>query len=121
MFRIVCYVEDKHLPKVLHALAGLVLNMDPPQPVTNAVVIKPSKANGALPAIKEASPTGTSFKGQLIDHLATKKGSRLTSQDLRDQFTSAGGNPNSVNGVLINQLIEEKVIKRVGRGLFVAL
>ena len=110
MFKIVCLVEDKHLPKVLHAMAGLVVNMEPPQPVINAVVNKGQ--------IVQAT-TATSFKGQLIEELKKKSGSLISTKAMKDFFISIGANPNSINSTLTNQLIEEKVLKRKDRGLFV--
>ena len=49
MFRIVCFVEDKNLGKALTALTGLVLNMEAPQLVVNAVVKKGKIEQAAEP------------------------------------------------------------------------
>lgn len=117
MFRIVCFVEDKALPKVLHAVAGLVVNMEPPQPVQNAVIEKVGKVK----QIKQES-NATSIKGRLIEWLDGIKGSRITSTDVKNKYTELGGNPNGVNGQLTMDLVKKhKVLKRISRGQFAVI
>ncbi len=117
MFRITFIVEDKNLPKVLHAITGLVLNMEPPQPVTNAVVVKPAKA----PAKVEQASTATSIKGRLVEYLGTIKGSRISTVEMRDKWVEYGGAPGSLNGSLLIQLKEENRIRSISRGFYTAL
>lgn len=107
MFRIVCFVEDRNLAKVLHATAGLVLNMEPPQPVTNAVLVKPQ--------IEQAS-AATSIKGRFTEYLSTIKGDKINIIDMRKKWVELGGLPSSLNGTLLIQITKEGLLKRVARG-----
>lgn len=106
------FVDDKHLPKVLTAMAGLVISMDVPRPVINAVV-----KNGK---VAQASSTA-SFKGRLIEYLGTIKGTTITTTELKAKFAELGANPNSLNGALTSQLLDEKVLKRKSKGVFFTL
>jgi len=87
MFRIACIVDDKNLPKVLHALSGLVLNMEPPQPVVNAEV-KGGK-------VKQAS-SGIATWERIWDMVhKLPNGSIYTSANLKADIIKAGGVENS--------------------------
>ena len=102
MFRIPeFFVEDKNLPKVLTALAGLTLNLKAPQPVHNAV------ANGD----KVEATTGKHLYEQVHSALhkklitgATFDGSVLL------EVVSALGHPDS-KGYMVKVLTEKGFIK----------
>lgn len=112
MFRVVFMVEDRNLHKVLHALTGLVVNMEPPQPVTNAVV-----KNGK---VKEASSGGTRKERFFEAVKANQKGSELTTDDLRAAMVAAGGMATSLNGIMA-ELFKRKIIKRKSMGHYTVL
>lgn len=112
MFRIVCLVEDKNLHKVLHAVAGLVVNMEPPTPVVNAV-IKNGKAVQAS--------TASSKKDMLIEQLKPLRGKQVTTGEMKKMFVALGGGESSVNSTLTGHLMDEKVLKRKERGVFLVL
>ncbi len=103
------FVEDKHLHKVLSALQGLVIKMDVPRPVVNAVHEKGQ--------IKQVS-TAVSFKGRLIELLKAKSGSLISTTALKDMYIELGANPSSMNSTLLGGLIDEKVLRRKERGLY---
>lgn len=109
MFRLVMFVEDKKLAPVLNALSGLVLNMEPPQPVTNAV--KASKNN-----IKQASGE-TTIKDRVIGMLKARSGQDITTQEIKEMTVQSGGQPTS-NASYITSLVEERVVKRKDRGVY---
>ena len=122
MFRIVCFIEDKNLAKVLHAMSGLVLNMEPPQPVINATISKSVKQTPPwkqmdVPEIKQTS-VATSIKGRLAEYLDTIKGARVSIADLRTKWVEFGGLPTSLNGSLMTELAKEGHVKRVARGQY---
>lgn len=109
MFRIVFLVEDKNLAKVLHATTGLVLNMEAPQPVVNASVIKTE--------VKQKS-TASSIKGRFTEYLSSIKGARVTTTELREKWVELGGMPSSLNGTLLSQLKEEGHVIGIARGQY---
>lgn len=111
MFRVVFMVEDRNLHKVLHALTGLVVNMEPPQPVTNAVV-----KNGK---VKEVS-SGATKKERFFEGVQALKGSAITTDDLKKVMASVGGAPTSINGIMA-QLFKRKIIKRKSMGHYTVL
>lgn len=87
MFRIAFIVEDKNLPKVLHALQGLALNMEPPQPVVNAAVQKGK--------VVQAS-AGTAAWERVWDAVSKfPKGSTITSADIKECIVKVGSQVNS--------------------------
>lgn len=106
------FIEDKNLSKVLIALAGLVVNMDAPQPVVNAVVKK-----GKL----EQETSGSSLKDRVIEKLRMKrKGQVISSTDLTNIIAEVGGTPASKNYIQ-KLLFEEKFMKSKERGSYVIL
>lgn len=103
MFRLSFFVEDKNLPKVLIAVQGLALNMEAPQPVVNATVVK-----GKVKAVKEG---GYSLINEVTAILVKyKKGTGFNSALLKDIIARAGGQPGSF-GYISNQLRKNKIIK----------
>lgn len=113
MFRLVCYVEDSNLPKVLHAVAGMVLNMEPPQPVANAIV-KHGK-------VQEA-PAGTksiSYKQDLVNAIRELDKETVTIKKMAEIWTGFGGEKKSVNFALMKSLIDKRVLEKTPhRGVY---
>lgn len=103
MFRIVFFVEDKNLPKVLHAVQGLVLNMEPPQPVVNAKVEK-----GKVKALSEG---GSSMASRVATQVrAAGKGTAVNSEWLKSAIVKAGGQATSFS-YLLKILKDQKIVK----------
>ncbi len=108
MFRIACLVEDKNLPKVLHALNGLVLNMEPPVPVANATV----KA-GKVVAVSSASS-----KHELVANaLARHPNQLITSAEIKEIIRQIGGEGTAYNYYVL-LMIQQKLLKLKDRGTF---
>jgi hypothetical protein len=102
------FIEDKNLPKVLYALSGLVLNMEAPQPVVNAVVKKGK--------VEQAS-SNASLKSRVLETIATmKKGTEMTSAELKGLITKRRGNETSYNHCYMVK--KAKMIKTKSRGVF---
>lgn len=131
MFRLVCFVEDKNLAKVLHAVSGDVLNMEVPQPVSNGKVVKASNGNGNGHhrddgAVKKVErrivqrPEGSSMREIVITHIkAMPKGTPVPIDFVRKMIVSNGGNPTGTFA-LMGYLVREKVIKRLSQGEYCA-
>lgn len=113
MFRIVFFVEDKNLPKVLHAVQGMVLNMEPPQPVVNATV-KEGKV--------QAASSGTATWERLWDEvIKCPTGPLITSADLKRLITKVGGQVGSFS-YFLKVLKDNNVLKSTKkRGEYVVL
>lgn len=110
------YMEDKHLAKVLSAVAGLVISMDVPRPVINAVVHKGK--------IKQAVATngggGTIITLVRDKILGFAKGTDLPVSQIRTFIKEAGGT-SGTSGYYTNQLKKQKVIKLKQRGTWTVL
>ena len=106
------FVDGKNLSKLLRASAGLVVKMDVPRPVINAVVdkgtIKP--ASGAR-GIKEKFT-------ELVRQFT--KGTDLPTSQLRTLMKQAGGSEGGI-GYYTQALKTEKVLKLKERGLWTVL
>lgn len=112
MFRLTFFVEDKNLPKVLHAVQGLALNMEVPQPVVNGTAV-----NGKVKAVS----SGSTIIDRMVDSIsAGQKGQALTSNDLREIIVKCGGQSGSI-GTYSSQLLDRKVLKRKARGEYITL
>lgn len=103
MFRIVCFVDDKHLSKVLRNLAGQVINMEPPQPVDNVKVQK-----GKLVQAAES--------GNLIDKVAAALAkypakTTIESSLIKELIVAHGAQASSLHYVAKN-LVKAKVLKK---------
>jgi hypothetical protein len=108
MFRIEFFVEDKHVAKVLHSLAGVALNLST-QSVANAVPTKGKKVVAKL--------SGGSIKDRVIELVQKHESTDLSTDELRAIIKEAGGMPISI-GTYRNYLVEAKVIKMVSRGYY---
>ena len=106
------FVEGKHLEKVLIAVSGIALNMDPPQPVVNARV-----KNGGVKQVNG----GSSIKEHLIAEIAKlAKGSLYTNDNLRADIVKVGGSESSYCH-FAKTFIGLKILKRKGRGEYVVV
>jgi hypothetical protein len=94
-------VEDKNLAKVMHALAGLILNMEGPQPVSNAKLTK-----GKVTAVSDAS---TLF-GKAADALRSSSSEMVTTKELKIMLIDHGGSETSLP-YLLKKLQEIRVLK----------
>jgi hypothetical protein len=103
MFRIEVFVQDDKLAAVLHALSGMVMNLDV-QPVANAVV-----QNGKV----QAETGGTLvelFGPYLNDHPEP-----VTVDYVRSFLVSAGRSPTSYQH-LLKEALKAKLITKRGKG-----
>jgi hypothetical protein len=103
MFRIEAFCDDKNLPRVLHALAGLVHGQPAIQPVANAQV-----TNGEL----HSSGDLTEQFGKYAKVLKLKK---FVAGDLTE-FTKMIGLAPSSRQYVIKQLLTAKAIRKHGAG-----
>lgn len=107
MFRVECFCEDKNLPKVLLAIAGVAVGQPTVQPVVNAVA-----KNGAIAAASS---------GDVVEMLVSwlkKTGKGKTGfrpVEVREFCQSVGRSEGSYTYVL-NQAREAKAIKKAGGG-----
>jgi hypothetical protein len=109
LFKLSFLVEDKNLPKVLHAVAGYALNMETPQPVGNTVVKK-----GKV----KAKANGTSMPDLIAHELQVEMpDSSVTSSHLKKLLVKAGGAETSYN-YLIKALVKRRVISSTSRGMY---
>ena len=106
MFKLTCYVDDKKLGPALHALTGLVLNMEAPMPVANAVA-----KNGKV------EQTGSQFIWERVaSKLNEKSGRLISSAEIREIALAEGSS--TIIGTLVGKLTEEGILKRKSRGLY---
>lgn len=112
MFRIVFFVEDNKLSKVLHAVQGMVLNMEPPQPVVNAVVEK-----GTVKAETKA----TSIKELFLEHIERlPKDTVIATGNIKQVLEQLGGSASSYNH-FVSFAKKAKLLKARSRGHFIKL
>lgn len=105
------YVEDKNLPKVLTALAGLALNMKAPVPVTNAVV-----QNGK---VRQANHEATTIKDQFLDAVGKMpQGTIFTSSNIKQMIGGFGGSTSAYNHY-VKAMKDAKLAKPRSRGHFI--
>ena len=97
-------VEDKNLPKVLRALAGLVVNLQAPRPVVNAEVIQ-----GKVKQIRtiEGSPLVMLVAQKIRESNLTE----ITSTTIRNFIAEVGGQTGSYS-YFIGMLHKMKVLKK---------
>lgn len=114
LWRFEFYVQGKHLEKVLESVSGIALNMQPPQPVGNAVV---EKVKGQK-QIKAELP-GTTIVAQMITWAASfEPDTVITSGQIQDESGRLGGSKQG-GTYYTNALIESGIFKRRSRGMFV--
>lgn len=101
------FVEDKKLTDFLHAMAGRVASMDPPQPVINASV----GTDGKLTADSHGGTMAELF----IAHCVKNKIPRVTPADVRAFLESVGRSPASCQHVL-RQGVEHRALRKKGKG-----
>lgn len=112
MFRVTFFVEDNKLSKVLHAVQGLVLNMEPPQPVVNATIEK-----GTVKAASSAS----SYKDMFLDYVGKlPTGTVFTSGNIKQQLTQLGASSSAYNHY-VKAMKTAKLAKPRSRGHFIKL
>jgi hypothetical protein len=101
MFRIEAFCDDKNLPRVLHALTGLLLGTPKIQPVANAQasngVIK-AKVNGDLAALFEA-------------HVKRHRLATVTPKQLKEFAVEHGYSEKSYSNIL-TRMIEAKHLRK---------
>lgn len=105
MFRMVFIVEDKNLSKVLHALQGLVLNMEPPQPVVNAAVQK-GKVVQASSGVKTWERLWDEVKKLPAGHV-------LTSEAFKAEIVKVGGQVTSNN--YFSKVLRDNGVLKIGK------
>lgn len=109
MFRIACFVEDKHLAAVMHALGGKALNLEV-APVTNAVPVK------GAPKVKQ-EVEGASKQEQLISRLRAYPEVVITTDQIKKLVEAVGGKASSANNYIVN-LKDLKILKPRARGSY---
>jgi hypothetical protein len=110
MFTFQVYVDDKKLAYVLWALAGHVIQMSPPQPVTNVV-----KGRNGLTA---EVPSGDSVQ-RLEKWLAERKLKKVAALDIK-QFCQEAGLSTTSYSNMITRAKAAGLLKRVKRAGFKA-
>lgn len=114
LWRFNFFVQGKHLEKVLEALSGVAINMEPPQLVGNAVV---EKVNGQK-QVKAELP-GTSITAQVTAWAsAFAHDMVITSSQIQDTVINLGGSQGG-NSYYTIRLLKAGIIKRRSRGVFV--
>jgi len=104
------FIDDLKLHKVLQALSGLVISMDPPRPVVNAVVKKGK--------VKQDQPE-TSMRDRFLQSITKLPlNTVLTSEQIKEIITKIGGQPTGYT-YYANLLLESGYATRRGRGQFV--
>jgi hypothetical protein len=107
MFRIECFVTDKHLPDVLRALGQRVMNLSV-VPVVHAAVEK-TEGKGK-PKIRQAA--STTLEAWLVE---LRKKPAIVVQHMKDAAQAAGASPTSY-GYLLKQAVAQKLIRKHGKG-----
>lgn len=115
MFHVQFLTDDKKFGDVMAALSGKVMNLEW-RHIVNAKV-----KNGAVVAKHPAGSIREALIPALIEaDPKIAKGGTFTSDMMRAKVEELGGSGASLNG-LTQVLLQRKVIKRVGRGQFVAV
>lgn len=108
------FVEDRHLTKVLTALAGLVIKMDVPRPVINAVATPKGE-------IKQEAVRDGSVKAELTASiLKFNKGTELPISQIKTMIKEAGGSIDSYS-YYVSQLKKDKILKLKARGVWLVI
>jgi len=101
MFRIETFCEDKNLPRVLHALTGLVHGQPIVQPVANAKATKngvQAKSNGELVQL-------------FMEHIKSNKISTIFPKDMKEFVVRHGYSERSYP-YFLKQMTKNKLLKR---------
>lgn len=112
MFKIDFFVEDKHLPAVLHSINGKALNLQV-APVVNAVVAKDKRGrpNGKLK--QNAEHTMGLFLKEL--KAITGDAGEISAANAKTALEKAGLSPTS-NNYFLKQAVKARLIKKGKRG-----
>src|SRR6267142_2434755 len=106
------FVDGKNLHKLLRASAGLVVKMDVPRPVINAMVEK-----GTLKQVSNAK----GVKEKVIELVRQfSKGTDIPSTQFRTIVERAGGSSGGA-GYYTQMLKEQKILKLKHRGLWTVI
>jgi hypothetical protein len=104
MFKIEVMCDDKNLPRVLHALTGLVLGSPKINPVVNA-----EERAGKVRARTNGSPSAL-----LSAWLGQHKLTRITAAEIK-QFCRTNGYSERSYSSVISQALKHKVLRRSGK------
>ena len=103
------FVAGKNLHKLLRASAGLVVKMDVPRPVINAMVEK-----GTLKQVSNAA----GIKQKMIELIRQfSKGTEIPTSQIKTLVERAGGSSGG-SGYYTQMLKNEKILKLKQRGLW---
>lgn len=109
MFRIELFCDDKKLPAVLHALAGLALGDPKIMPVINAE--RAPKSGGGVKQITN---------GKLIElfavYLTKTRAVEITTKDAQAFLKNAGRSPGSASYLLRNAVDAHLIKRGTGKG-----
>lgn len=97
MFRMECFVEDKHVADVLRAVAGMVHNLQ------------------IVPVVEPSTVNGSDRTADLFADYLNKHEGQITVQYAREFQKSIGRSPSSAQYVL-SEAVRHKIIRRVGAG-----
>lgn len=113
MFRVLFFVEDKHLAQVLHSVTGVALNLET-QPLTNAKVTKEKPATTKKKVVAKDSGNVTE---QLVTAVRGLPDVTITSKQLVKLVTDAGCSPDSYSHFTAN-LVKLGVLESRSRGVY---
>src|SRR5882672_508139 len=106
------FVDGKNLSKLLRASAGLVVKMDVPRPVINAVMDK---------GIIKAASNAKGVKEKVIELVREfAKGTDIPATQFRTIVERAGGSSGG-SGYYTQMLKEQKILKLKHRGLWTVI
>lgn len=106
------FVDGKNLHKLLRASAGLVVKMDVPRPVINAVIEKGT--------IRQSS-NAKGVKEKVIELIGQfNKGTDIPTSQIKTLVGRAGGSEGGA-GYYTQMLKEQKILKMKSRGLWTVL
>ena len=110
MFRIECFVTDRHLPDVLRALGQRVMNLSV-QPVVDAAIEKRAGAKGPREKIIKQT-NGSSLEGFIRELV---KAPAINSATAQAAAQASGAAPASY-GYLLKKAIAAGIIRKKGKG-----
>ena len=118
MFRIECFCDDRKLPDVLRALAGLALGQPVIVPVINAEVIK-GKKNKKPEQEQEQEQVVATTRGRLADlfalHLAKDKPEAVDTNYARGFLKSIGRPPGNAS-YMLQETKKAGLLRKAGKG-----
>ena len=107
MFRLEFFCEDKQLPKVLHALSGMISGQPTVQPVANAMLDK----SGKVVAKTDGDPVSI-----MRQHFKENGVTTVTSALAREMTQLCGMVPSSYQ-YLLKQAVKGGLLKKTGKGV----